>query len=650
VNLFKSEWFPALLARIFADRPEQKIWEWADDGNVFLDSSMADEAQFYRSANTPWTRRLQELCQHPFHLGHRIRKIVEMKSSQSGVTEAVLNVMRFFVKFMPRNMIYSINSVIEVGNIRLRLWKTIESWGEQVFTGDDDDLGKLKLVLLHCIIWLFGSYASGSYANKQAPFCVSDEVDEHAKIKGQTRPVDDLDSRLKNAEEGMHVIISKPKLAYDPHTGEGGTIDQQFQLGNQEIFLVPCPHCETLQELRFTGRSDDGAEEELLPDLKFSHCKNLLNEWDLERVMSEAFIKCQASGLDDEGQPICGKPIFEHHKREMVQDAPRRFNAVKKTWEVCGFLPNGRTGARWLATAKGDPEVISQHVSDLYSLKVSFGTIAKKVIQTKNDTIGRQALFNHNGGKPKKQYEVKTQISSILALRGGSQKGARPYKRGTIPLLDPPCFFLGGDVGLNYARWVVGAFDGGANLYLVDWGSELHPNAWLDVMQRAWPCAENPKRQISPGFGFVDTKYRTQEVYNVCLGMLTRLIPCAGSGHSAGRGGFAWGKFPKGLYPDEFGLISFADHNFKTELYIDRIRDSHPRLIVPSDVDVLRQGEPESLIDELCGEQLILDPKTGLFKWKGRNNHFGDCTKLICVGFRFSTRDRSAPIHEVAVD
>src|SRR5262249_6085434 len=156
-----------------------------------------------------------------------------------GFTEAVLNVIRWFVKFAPRNVIYAINSVVEALNIRNRLVKTFESLGERIFTGNEDDVGRVKITLLHMILWLFGSYSPGSFANKQAPFCVTDEAEEHAKITGETHTVDNIDSRLKNAEEGLHVVISKPKV-------EGGIIDVQHRLGNQEIYLVPCPHCETL--------------------------------------------------------------------------------------------------------------------------------------------------------------------------------------------------------------------------------------------------------------------------------------------------------------------------------------------------------------------------------------------------------------------
>ena len=622
--LFQTAWFPELLARIFADRPQGTIWQWADANNVFLDSTMADEAQFYKSANTPWTRRLQELCQHPFHNGRRIRKFVAKKSSQSGFTESVLNAIRWFAKFAPRNVIYAIDSITEALNIRNRLVGTLEQLGERIFTGDEDDVGKVKITLLHMILWFLGSFSAGKFANKQAPFCCTDEAEEHAKTTGNTHTVDDLDSRLKNAEEGLHVVISKPKLA-------DGIIDAQHKLGNQEIYLVPCPHCETLQEL-------------VVDRMKFGHCKTLMNEWDLLRVMSETYMECAANGKDDEGKPICGKPIEEHHKRAMIEAAATRFNFEKKTWEVCGYREDGKTGARWLATAQGDPEVVSQHISDLYSLKssVSWGSIAKKIIHTKGDSVARQAVYNHNLGLEWKEFEVKTESSNILALRKPYRRGEIPFKPGSFALL------LGGDVGLDYARWVVGAFDTGANLAIVDWGTELHPDSLLDiVLEDSWPVQQDHRQKFQIGCGFVDAKHRKEDVYAACLRSRSRLIPCSGSGSSRSRQPLAWGKFQKGLYPPEFGLISFNDRDFKIDLYLDRIRKGSPQLMVPIDVDIPRQGEFASLVNELCSERLVRD-KHGNFEWqKFGPNHFGDCVKLNLVGWRYSTRERKAPEHDI---
>ena len=135
---------------------------------------------------------------------------------------------------------------------------------------------------------------------------------------------------------------------------------------------------------------------------------------------------------------------------------------------------------------------------------------------------------------------------------------------------------LDGRDGLDYVRWVVGAFDAGTNLALVDWGTELHPNAFLEIVEHPWPLQGDHSKKFAVSFGFPDAKYRKEDVYAACLRSRGRLIPCSGSGSSRSRQAFAWGRFPKGLYPPEFGLISFNDRDFKSELYIDRTPRRNP--------------------------------------------------------------------------
>jgi hypothetical protein len=354
------------------------------------------------------------LAQHPFHNGRRIRKIVVKKCSQSGFTEAVLNCIRWFAKYAPRNVIYAINSAVEAINIRERLVETLKSpaLGEEIFTGDEDDIGRLKLTLRHMIVWFFGSFTSGSFANKQAPFCVSDEAEEHAVIAGDTTTVVNLDSRLKDAEEGLHVVLSKPKLEI-VKDGKvvGGVICAEHAAGNQEIYLVPCPHCGTWQEIEWSR-------------IIYRHCKNLLGEWDFARVLSETYLECAGT--------YCDKPITEDRKEAMINHeralVPPMFG--------------------WFPTAQGrpdcDPEVISQHMSDLYSLSrsVTWGRIAIKMIKARTHSA-RQGVYNHNLGLGYKMGAVKTEAIDILKCRA-------PYKRGEIPFA-PVGFLLGADIGKSDA-------------------------------------------------------------------------------------------------------------------------------------------------------------------------------------------------------
>ena len=274
MRTFRTNFIPAILARVFAERPVETIWGFAEK-NVFFDATMAPEPGPYDSNKTPWTRRIQELVQNPHERGDRIRKIVVMKSSQTGFTEAILNCVRWFAARSPRNVIYAIDSKEEAGNISDRLIPTLRALGEDIFTGDDDDEKRFAVKLRYMKIWFYGSFSAGKFANKQAPFGVCDEYEEHGRIAGDTTSLANLESRMKKSAEGMVVVLSKPKV-------EGGPIHEEFLHGNQEIFMVPCPHCGTYQQITFES-------------LKFDHCKNLLGEWDKSRVLRETEMQCAAT-------------------------------------------------------------------------------------------------------------------------------------------------------------------------------------------------------------------------------------------------------------------------------------------------------------------------------------------------------------------
>ena len=61
--MFLSEILPEAFARVFEPIPDDPIWKFADE-NVWLVSQSAAEAGPYRSAKTPWTRKLQEVARH----------------------------------------------------------------------------------------------------------------------------------------------------------------------------------------------------------------------------------------------------------------------------------------------------------------------------------------------------------------------------------------------------------------------------------------------------------------------------------------------------------------------------------------------------------------------------------------------------------
>ena len=581
--MWTSSWLPNLVAHVFAKLPPEPIWEWAES-NVFLGAKAAAESGYYKSSKTPWTRRLQEIARtgRDPRTGHRVNQISVKKSSVAGYTEACLNVIRWRACFKPCNVIYSIDSRDEAATINeLRLKPTLEQLGEQIFTADEDDVSKYMLKLRSMIVWFFGSYSSGKYANKQAPLCIGDELEEHGHTVGDTSTVNNLRSRMKSAgEDGLLILLSKPKR-------KNGPIDKEHKDGNQEIYLVPCPHCETYQPLLWTR-------------VRFHHCKDLTGTWDRQRVLKETYYECVSSEK-------CR--IEESAKAAMIERG------------------------QWLATnPHATPGHISQHMSDLYSLNenVSWGRLALTCI--KNDETGtlsdKQGFWNHNLGLEWTEEENKLESKDIYKLR-------QPYRRGTIPF-EPVAILLGSDVGLDYAKWVVGALSLSGKIAVIDWGTELHPDGVSMVVNSAEYLCVPTGQKLQIGLGYMDGKYRKEEVYKTCLHSGQRLWPIAGGGGRFARQSIAFGQIP--TFPRWFGLTSFNDRDFKHELYNERLKGlKPPEIIFPEAID-------DELVTELTNEKLV-EVRPGFFDWiRMGPNHFGDCVKIICVGWKWCTRDQRAEV------
>lgn len=594
---------PECCSRVFRAVPKIPIWKWAEE-NVFLDSQQAAAPGFYDSSKTPWTRRIQELMTDQAGTDPAIpgpptpdkvcTDAAIMKSSQSGFTEGILNVIRWLAKFSPRNVIYAIDSADEAAAINgIRLEPTLRQLGEDVFTSDDDDVKRYILKLRRMIVWFFGSYSAGKFANKQASLLVADELEEYPDLPGDTSVETNLDSRRKTAEDGRFFKLSKPKLFKGP-------IHRAYLLGTQEKWHVPCPHCGTFQELVWER-------------VRFSHCKDILGEWDKTRVLNETWYEC--ANVQGQGEAAKGCRIEEISKPAM----------------------NAR--GKWIATNPNPtPGHVSQHFSDLYSMfkSVTWGRLALKCIAA--DASGmpseKQGFWNHNLGLPWQESASRVGEEDVLNCRSA-------YRRGTIPF-EPEVVLLTSDIGQSHARWVKMAFAADGEAWLIDWGSELSPDGVVPLLDVEIPCSNGKNYQV--GQAGMDGKYRKEEVYAACLSVPGRMWPMAGDGSAYTRQSISFGPVSKGNYPTGFGLLTFNDRDFKGLLYREKLKMRRaPLLHLPEDIT-------NELIKELTNEHLLQAKDVGVhaaaeFVWKRTGaNHWGDCIKNAYVLWTYLKRGQSAPV------
>lgn len=660
------------LARAFTPPPDMPIWQWADQ-NVMLLNEDAAEPGPYRSAKTPWTRRLQDLYRHRlmwvFNFEKdkwervRVTEVNVMKSSQSGFSEACLNGIRWRASFRPCNIIYAIDTAEEAKKIARRLLRSFQFLDPSIYTGDPDDIKTTEFLLRGMELLFYGSFSEGKFANKQAPDLFADEVEEH----GAGNTLKNLASRKKTATGGIQINLSKPKK-------ENGPIHVAFKRGNQEEFHVPCPHCGHYQfftfftqelETPFSDTIDEIRDEqtgELLARLPrplplgqtrkiktgrvvFEHCRNIFGQWDDLRILRETYYECAE----------CKGHIEEHHKQQMNERG------------------------EWWPTAIGMPGVVSQHMSDLYSTDSmsSHGQIAIEWRNAKDTSREElQGVYNHRFGwvwleevSRTEKADITRNIAgrTIYRVDGQDEQGrpyselhddeasanaahtrilsrcatARlvksfcpPYQRGTIPFV-PRGFLLGSDVGGNYAKWAVGAvMENEEDIAVIDWGSELDPDSIAEIMMtNTWPCSANGKR-YAPGGGFLDAKFRKGECLRACLSVPGRkLMPTTGEGGVGARGLKTFTAVPVVGMP---GLLRLDVNGSESrdEFFIERIRKKRRRVFFPIDVE----SDPEFMAELTADEKI--DGPNGQPKWNEfpPPNHFADAVRNIVNGLRYLTR------------
>lgn len=636
--------------------PDRNVWQWADDGNVYLDSKAARTPGWYDSARTPHVREFMETFTDPAW-----REDLAIKSSRSGYTEAALNGLRFAPQHAPGHFLFAIDSNKEIKAIKEdRIAKTLQSAAGDEFPSDPDKAGIYTIFLRNMTVYLSGSYSPGIFRNKWLRYAVLDEIEVKSELAEEGNTLDLAESRLKtDAGDSKLFAMSKPKKP-------GTAFHKRWCGGTRSVRLVPCPHCGTFQELSFFGYSaTDNLKLDAKPgdppphwpkgqrlgSVKFDHCKHPDEGWDKDRLRTETFYEC-----------VCGCQIREH---DVLAPAALRdpIIAGSLSAEVRALLEAGETvthkramllSGRWLGTnPKPHPKRRSRHISDLYSLydDLSWGELAVMWIDAQGDAEKLLHFFNNNLG-----FVFRPKISTIddklvLELRHSG------YRRGQCPFY-PDLVTLNFDTQQYHYAAIVVAFLVDGTAAIIDWfdaisdddiirrfatpieilAQPIHPQRDIPAL-----AVGEPLHRVLPQYGLGDAagcKGRTDDVYELCLKLPGKLYA------SFGRGGLQI-TTPIAERKTQFRMRDlpiylFSDDTYKKKLYVDRIgrikeikaaqsegKDPvkfglPPRLYAPADMD-------SKLTTELSNERQREDGS-----WEDPApgpNHTGDALKNALVQF-----------------
>lgn len=361
--------------------PPLEIDKWSEEHMVVpMESAKPGR---YRIAHTPMARRVLQVLSPR----HSSRRVVVRGASQMLKTQVALNFLAASAHLAPANMLVLEPTDSLAKRLSARVSKTVRDVKvlQEVFAKPRSRDNRNTVFAKDFTGGTMLIATAGSAANLAefaARYVYVDEIDRlQLNVDGEGDPVLLAEARATTFEAVCKFLhTSSPKLK------GSSKIDALFEMGTQEVYLVPCPHCDHHHELaieNFRYQRDEGSG-----------------------YLRRAWFVC----------PSCGAEIEERQKPRMLRD------------EAMGGT------ARWEARAAGDGETVSFHVSAFYAPVGSITWLklarehahAKKMLQA-GDQSAMQVFYN-------------TRLAQSWELQGGradatalTRRAATGHRYGVVP-------------------------------------------------------------------------------------------------------------------------------------------------------------------------------------------------------------------------
>lgn len=461
--------------------PELRVDEWSEEFMVLPKS--APHPGPFRYERTPYARRIAQVLSP----GHPCKRVVAKVASQMFKTQSAINWIGACIHRAPANILalqptdglakrFSARVSQSIRNVKvLRECVSAEK------SRDKRNTSQAKDFKGDATLYINTAGAAANLAEITVRYLFIDEVDRLPPlVEGDS--VEIAEARATQHERDCKFYeVSSPTL-------EGfSKIDELHAMGTQEVYLVPCPHCDHHQELlleNFQYRRD--------PDTGF---------------MDRAWFRC----------PECGCDIEERHKTTMFYD------------EALGGT------AHWHAKSQGDGETISVTMSAFYMPIGAIGWLslarqyerAKQALLRGDHTL-MQAFYNTRLGLSYKNTENTTTAKQL-------RDRAEDYPARVVPA-EALVVTMAVDTQANRLEVQIEAWGPGMEHWVIDYvvliGSPTEPPETPgSVWQRLDEIRRTPLMHASGGKPILISAYgidaggaNTQDVYN--YGQARRSMGC----------------------------------------------------------------------------------------------------------------------------
>ena len=437
-----------------------------------------------------------------------------------------------------------------------------------------DDFKLLEMQFDRMTMNIVGSNSPAALASRPIAYLFCDEAAKFAKAnKNEASALALAKQRTKTFSRPKRVLTSTP-------THDKEEFWEDFLLGDQRYFFLPCPHCREF--FRFEHR-----RETLVWD---PAAKNKEGLWDLNLVAKTAHYVCEK----------CAAPIKDWHKPRML---------LEGEWRA--------TNAAALIGNR------SYHLNSFYSPDVTFGTMAVEFLKAQAKLFGMQDFLNGWLALPFSDAASEVEEKDLAARRAD-------YQLGTVPDgVEIAAVVLGADVQQAFTNYVVRAFSPTGASWLVDYGRLASVD---DLVQ--WAAAARwtiGGKETKITAGLIDSGWQPEHVYRACasaarLGI--RLLPSKGSGERFVAKPVRFTDIVIGGRTYRNSLVIYSDADFKRLLYVERVRDAKEPWFIPDNVGT-------DYTEEMMRERMITVENTRGYEqlvWKRFGaNHYADAEKLALV-------------------
>jgi phage terminase large subunit GpA-like protein len=306
------------------------VSDWADTHRVLSPEASAEPGR-WRTSRVPYARRWMDVVADP-----RVHTVVLKTSSQVGKSEVLNNTAGYFIHHDPCPILLiqpTVDRMKDYSKKRIQPMLRDTPALAMVVADDkarDADNTMLSKAFVGGHLLMTGANAASGLASNPIRVVLADEVDRYP------RDVDNEGDPLTLAFRRQTTFTNRKSVITSTPTIKGASrIEEEYERGTMEQYHVPCPHCGTLQRLRFR----DGEEGDYIYRVQW--------ERDEDGNITECYYVCEQGCL-----------IEEHHKLWMISEA---------------------SGAEWVAQ-KPFSGIISFEINALYSPWLRWSEIAAEFI------------------------------------------------------------------------------------------------------------------------------------------------------------------------------------------------------------------------------------------------------------------------------